>query len=681
MSARFDYLDPADRFTDLDQLVFAAMLLGSVFIGIFVAMREAHLTHSDYLMGSHSLNCWPVAFSLAASFTSALTMLEIPAEVYRFGSAAGLIGIAYCIMVVVSAEVFLPIYYRLDIGSTYEYLQLRYNKYIRMLGTVMFMIITIIYTGIVLFSPSHALNKVTGVQLWESIISTAVICTFYCTVGGLKAIVWTDVFQFTLMICALLAVLIRALIIKGGIGPIIDDAVDGGRITKWDFDPNPLRRHTFWTVVVGGTFTWLSVYGTNHCQVQRYLACRSQREAKKSLYITLVGLCLILCFAIGCGFAMYSIYKDCDPWTAGFVSAPDQIMPYLVMDILGDFPGLPGLFVAGTFSGTLSTMSSSINALAVVTVEDLIKPNFKVSETNLAWISVGTKVLYGSVCLSMAAGASVMSSFLQAAFSLFGIVGGPLLGIFSLGILMPFANSKGAFSGLLCGFIIVLWIAFGSRRHPAPPHRTLPLPLSVRNCTKYNTTQSTTTLHPTTSARPDKKDYWWFSLSYLYFNPLGTLITFTVGSVMSLVTGGLDQHVESKLMYGKEDIMKNFRYWKDKWVQLSNRLRPTVQPIQPVACGQLQSTTGAVEDTLPLEDNRERKSTLLLEGGKSTQLLEGKSTQLLEGKSNLLLEPKSNLLLKGKSNQILKGKSGLLWEGKSNQLLKGKSSLLQKHLK
>ncbi|XP_053261025.1 sodium-coupled monocarboxylate transporter 1-like isoform X2 [Podarcis raffonei] len=643
MSARFDDLDPADRFTDLDQLVFAAMLLGSVFIGIFIAMGEAHLSHSDYLMGSHSLNCLPVAFSLAASFTSALTMLETPAEVYRFGSTAGLFGIAYCIMVVISAEVFLPIYYRLDIGSTYE----------------------IIYTGIVLFSPSHALNKVTGVQLWESIISTAVICTFYCTVGGLKAIVWTDVFQFTLMICALLAVLIRALIIKGGIGPIIDDAVDGGRIRKWDFDPNPLRRHTFWTVVVGGTFTWLSVYGTNHCQVQRYLACRSQREAKKSLYITLVGICLILCFAIGCGFAMYSIYKDCDPWTAGFVSAPDQIMPYLVMDILGDFPGLPGLFVAGTFSGTLSTMSSSINALAVVTVEDLIKPNFKVSETNLAWISVGTKVLYGSVCLSMAGVASVMSSFLQAAFSLFGIVGGPLLGIFSLGILMPFANSKGAFSGLLCGFIIVLWIGFGSRRHPAPPHRTLPLPLSVRNCTKYNTTQLTTTLHPTTSARPDKKDYWWFSLSYLYFNPLGTLITFTVGSIMSLVTGGLDQHVESKLMYGKEDIMANFRYWKNKWVQLSNRLRPTVQPIQPVVCGQLPSTTGAVEDTLPLEDNRERKSTLLSEARKSTQLL--------EGKSNLLLEPKSNLLLKGKS--------GLLLEGKSNQLLKGKSSLLQKHLK
>ncbi|XP_034983687.2 sodium-coupled monocarboxylate transporter 1-like [Zootoca vivipara] len=558
-------VDPAELFTDIDQLVFAAMLLGSVFIGLFFAMTEAHQTHSDYLTGSHSLNCWPVAFSLTASFTSALTMLEIPAEIYRFGRTVGLIGIAYFIMVVISAEVFLPIYYRLDIGSTYEYLQLRYNKYIRLFGTVMFMIVTITYTGIVLFSPSHALNEVTGVELWESIISIAVICTFYCTVGGLKAIVWTDVFQFTLMICALLAVLIRALIIKGGIGPIIDDAVQGGRITKWDFDPSPLRRHTVWTVVVGGAFTWLSVYGTNHCQVQRYLACKSQREAKKSLYINLVGLCLILCIAVGCGFAMYSVYKDCDPWTAGFVSAPDQIMPYFVMDILGEYPGLPGLFVAGTFSGTLSTMSSSINALAVVTVEDLIKPNFKVSESNLAWISIGAKVLYGSVCLSMAGVASVMSSFLQASFSLFGIVGGPLLGIFSLGILMPFANSKGAFSGLLCGFTIVLWIAFGSRRHPAPPHRTLPLPLSVRNCTKYNITQ-TTTLHPTTSARPDQKDYWWFSLSYLYFNPLGTLITFTVGSVMSLVTGGLQQHVESKLIYGKEDIMDNFRYWKDKWV-------------------------------------------------------------------------------------------------------------------
>uniref|UniRef100_A0A8C0AVP4 Solute carrier family 5 member 8 n=1 Tax=Buteo japonicus TaxID=224669 RepID=A0A8C0AVP4_9AVES len=156
------------------------------------------------------------------------------------------------------------------------------------------------------------------------------------------------------------------------------------------FDPNPLQRHTFWTIVIGGTFTWTAIYGVNQSQVQRYIACKSRFHAKMSLYINLVGLWAILVCATLCGLSLYSIYKDCDPWTAKQVSALDQLMPYLVLDILHDFPGVPGLFVASAYSGTLSTVSSSINALAAVTVEDLIRPYFKsLSEKKLSWISMG----------------------------------------------------------------------------------------------------------------------------------------------------------------------------------------------------------------------------------------------------------------------------------------------------
>ncbi|XP_061438712.1 sodium-coupled monocarboxylate transporter 1-like [Rhineura floridana] len=557
----------SDRFSDLDLLVFTAMLLLSLFIGIFVAIKQVHQTHIDYLMAGRSLTSWPVAFSLTATFMSAVTVLEAPAEIYLFGHCFGLFAFAYTLMVVISAEVFLPIYYRLEITSTYEYLQLRFNKYMRLLGTVIFMMLTILYTGIVIYSPSLALNQVTGIQLWGSVVSTGVVCIFYCALGGLKAIIWTEVLQFTLMISAFMAVIIRAAVIKGGFGLIIDDAKHGGRLITWEFNPNPLQRHTTWTVIIGGTFTWLSIFGTNQCQVQRYLACKSQSQAKKSLYINLFGLYLTLGCAVMCGLSMYSVYKDCDPWTAGFVSAPDQLMPYFMLEILGDFPGLPGLFVAGTFSGTLSTVSSSINALAVVTVEDLIKPNFIVSETNLLWISVGMKVLYGAVCLSMAAVASIMSGLLQSSLSIFGIFGGPLLGIFCLGILLPFANAKGAFSGLLCGFLIVLWLGVGAQKHPPPPHRTRPLPLSTEGCPKPNSsviTQLTTTLPPPTSPRPLIEEYWWYSLSYLYFSPLGTMITFIVGSIMSVVTGGLKQNVERRLLFGKEEFMANFLHWKPK---------------------------------------------------------------------------------------------------------------------
>ncbi|KAK9399817.1 hypothetical protein NXF25_012836, partial [Crotalus adamanteus] len=164
----------------------------------------------------------------------------------------------------------------------------------------------------------------------------------------------------------------------------------------------------------------------------------------------------------------------------------DYLMPYFVLDILEDYPGVPGLFVAGTFSASLSSVSTSINALATVTLEDFIKPYFTVSEEKLSYIAMGISLLFGIACLSMAALVSVMGALLQAAFSVFELIGGPLLGIYSLGILFPFANSKGAFSGFICGFCVIMWIGIGAQKYPPASHRTVPLPLSIAGCQKSN---------------------------------------------------------------------------------------------------------------------------------------------------------------------------------------------------
>ncbi|OWK16679.1 SLC5A8, partial [Cervus elaphus hippelaphus] len=134
------------------------------------------------------------------------------------------------------------------------------------------------------------------------------------------------------------------------------------------FNPNPLQRHTFWTIIIGGTFTWTSIYGVNQSQVQRYISCKSRFQAKLSLYINLLGLWVILVCSVLCGLALYSRYHDCDPWTAKKVSAPDQVQYHVF----------------------LITVSSSINALAAVTMEDLVKPRFpSLSEKSLSWVSQG----------------------------------------------------------------------------------------------------------------------------------------------------------------------------------------------------------------------------------------------------------------------------------------------------
>ncbi|NWW64382.1 SC5A8 protein, partial [Ifrita kowaldi] len=561
------------RFTVWDYVVFAAMLLISAVIGVYYAfVGGGQKTSKDFLTAGRSMSALPVALSLTASFMSAVTVLGSPAEIYRYGAIFCIFAITYGFVVLCSAEIFLPVFYKLGITSTYEYLELRFNKYLRLCGTILFIIQTAsklqscstLYTGIVIYAPALALNQVTGFDLWGAVVATGVVCTFYCTLGGLKAVVWTDVFQVAIMVAGFSSVIIRAVVVQEGIGRIVNDSYHGGRLNFWDFDPNPLQRHTFWTIVIGGTFTWTGIYGVNQSQVQRYIACKNRFHAKLSLYLNLVGLWAILVCAALCGLALYSIYKDCDPWTANQVSALDQLMPYLVLDILRDFPGVPGLFVASAYSGTLSTVSSSINALAAVTVEDLIKPYFKsLSEKKLSWISMGMSLFYGGVCIAMAALASLLGALLQAALSIFGMVGGPLLGLFALGILCSFANGIGAFVGLVSGFTISLWVGIGSQIYPPLPERTKPLYLSTAGCNISSGNITSTEIPLTTvfstpgAERPALADNW-YSLSYLYFSTLGTLVTVVVGIIISLLTGGLKQNIDRKFLLTKEDFLSNF---------------------------------------------------------------------------------------------------------------------------
>lgn len=523
------------NFEAWDYVVFAALFVISSGIGVFFAIKERKKTTSrEFLVGGRQMSFAPVALSLTASFMSAVTVLGTPAEVYRFGASFLIFLISYAFVVFFTSELFLPVFYRSGITSTYEYLQLRFNKPVRYAATIIYILQTILYTGVVVYAPALALNQVTGFNLWASVFATGIVCTFYCSLGGLKAVVWTDAFQMVVMIVGFLTVLIQGSNHVGGFNNVLEQARNGSRLDIVDFDVDPLRRHTFWTIAVGGTFTWLGIYGVNQSTIQRCISCKTEKHAKLALYFNLLGLWIIVVCAVFCGLIMYAYYKDCDPWTSRAILAPDQLMPYFVMEIFATMPGLPGLFVACAFSGTLSTVAASINALATVTFEDFVKSCFPhLSDTLSTWISKGLCLLFGILCTSMAVLASLMGSVVQAALSIHGMCGGPMLGLFTLGLVFPFVNWKGALGGLLTGITLSFWVAIGAFVYPAPDSKTLPLPLSTEFCVRQN---KTTTEAYQLSSRPVLADTW-YSLSYLYFSAVGCLGCMAAGILISFLTG------------------------------------------------------------------------------------------------------------------------------------------------
>lgn len=534
------------NFSVWDYVVFGALLVVSASIGVFFAIKERrNKTSNEFLVGGRQMTCGPVALSLTASFMSAITVLGAPAEVVRFGAHYLWFLVAYTCVIIISAELFVPVFYRSGITSTYEYLEFRFSRPVRYVATIMYILQTILYTGVVVYAPALALNQVTGFDLWGSVFATGIVCTFYCTLGGLKAVVWTDAFQMVVMVVGFLSVLIEGTIQNGGPSEVWKIASNGSRLGIADFDVDPLRRHTFWTIAVGGTFTWLGIYGVNQSTIQRCISCKSEKHAKLALYLNLVGLWVILVCAVFSGLIMYAHFQGCDPWTAGFISAPDQMMPYFVMNLFEKMPGLPGLFVACAFSGTLSTVAASINALATVTYEDIVKNIFKnISDRKGTWISKGLCVLFGALCTVMAVVASYMGGVVQAALSIHGMCGGPMLGLFSLGILFPWTNWKGALGGVLTGFVMSFWVAIGAFIYPAPAIKTLPLLLRTDQCTLLNITANSTmstplltTLSATTAPERSVLADNWYSISYLYYSAVGYISCIIVGLLISFITG------------------------------------------------------------------------------------------------------------------------------------------------
>ncbi|CAK8678941.1 unnamed protein product [Clavelina lepadiformis] len=315
----------ARTFSAIDYVVFGCMLLISTAIGIYYMIKDRKKqTTEEYLLGGRSMSSYPVAFSLSVSFMSGVLILGTTAEVYRYGTVYVWLLVAYVVMAVITAEIYIPTFYRMKLASVYEYLEKRFSRTIRIQGTILYMLHTIPYIGIVIYAPALAVNAVTGLDIWSAAVSTGVICIIYSSMGGLKAVIWTDAFQAVIMLVGFFSILIRGSILLGGIGKIWENCLDGERIELWRFSLDPRIRYTMWNLSIGGTVYYMSLFAVNQGQVQRFLSCRSLREAKKSVLLNIFGLITLASLAILTGLTMYAHYHGCDPLSLGVVHKPDQ---------------------------------------------------------------------------------------------------------------------------------------------------------------------------------------------------------------------------------------------------------------------------------------------------------------------------------------------------------------------
>ncbi|XP_063378099.1 sodium-coupled monocarboxylate transporter 1-like [Cydia fagiglandana] len=521
-----------------DYSVLATMLIVSCAIGVFYGyFGEKQTTSDDFLLGGSSMGTFPMALSLAASFITAIELLGNPAEMYIGGAQFWMICVCFILVAPITSQLYLPVFMRLRLTSCYEYLEVRFCKSIRVFASALYMLQMILYTAVAVYAPALALSDVTGLNTYLAVTIVYVVCIFYASQGGMKAVIMTDTFQSAVLIGSLAVVLGMGAARVGGMDTVWAHARESNRLHFFDMNPDPTVRHSFWSVVVGGTMYWTSMFCANQASVQKYLSVERISQARVALWVSALGLFVVYSINFVTGAVLATHYANCDPIQARQINGSDRLLPLYVVQELGDARGVPGFFVAGIFAASLGTVASTLNSLAAIACQDLATGllGIRLPENKGAaiarWVCLGC----GAVSFALTFAVERLGPVLQLALSFNGMAGGVTLGLFTLGMLFPWANAKGAVAGGVFGLLVVLAACGGAQFSQVSSHH---LPTSVEGCPAFYNLTEAFAVNP--ANQHEESVFWLFRVSYLWYSGLGSMATVLMGLLVSAITGATD---------------------------------------------------------------------------------------------------------------------------------------------
>ncbi|XP_023305229.2 sodium-coupled monocarboxylate transporter 2-like [Lucilia cuprina] len=406
-----------------------------------------------------------------------------------------------------------------------------------------------LWLPISIYVPALTFNQVTGINLYTIIPVVCLVCTIYTCIGGIKGVIWTDVLQGFIMVGSLAFVSVKGTIDVGGLGTVYQRNMESGRLVapEWTFDPTV--RMGFFAVFVGGTLLKLQGTCINQPAVQRFLSLGNMADVKKSLYAFIIGLVCLLGLCIYLGLLAFASYYDCDPISTGLVHAKDQIVPLYVMQIAGAFPGIAGLFVSGVFSAALSSLSTCLNSLSGVVLKDFVEPyrSQPFTERQTAIFLRAVVLIFGVSAMGLVKIVEKLGMVMQLSATVNSISIGPILGIFTVGMTMPFVKAKSVLTGCITSALFMAYIAIRSQIDSAMGVLKFPTkPVSIEGCTyEFEALNKTilSTTEPSSGSAP------LHHVSFLWYSAIGAVITISVSLLSTLFYGRQDSsEVDPKLI-------------------------------------------------------------------------------------------------------------------------------------
>jgi len=464
--------------------VLLGYLLFMLLLGVWCARRNN--STEEYFVGGRAFPGWAIGLSLIGTSLSSVTFIAFPADAFKTAWLRFLPNLMLIPAILIASFFFLPKFRSGNYTTAYQYLGDRFNGSIRTFAALAFIVAQMVRLSLILYLVSLVLEKATGLDPTLCIVIGGVIVVAYTVVGGIDAVIWTDVVQtivlaFGGLFC--LAFIIWQL--PGGFGEILEVGVANSKFSFAAFDngvPQPtswlpsLTEKTAAMMLVVGLISFVTEYCGNQNVVQRYFAARSDRDARQAMYLCGAGSMLSWALFMFVGTALFVFYQAFPNGDASAILTgadgrkAEEIMPLF---ILNELPaGIAGLVLAAALAAAMSSLDSSINAIAAVGITDLYKPFRKPPENATdekeASATEELKLLRLARVLSLIAGVGMIGgatvllnvetkTLQDTATILTSLLAAGLLGIYLLGFFTRSTNATGIWCGLACAMMYTLW--------------------------------------------------------------------------------------------------------------------------------------------------------------------------------------------------------------------------------
>lgn len=436
------------------------ILYALVLVGMGIIYMRKSKTSEQFMVAGRGIPAWAAGLAVMSAYTSSISYIAVPGKAYDTNWHPLIFALMAIPVAWFITKYVVPYYRKRNIISVYEYLEEKMGAWARIYASFSFVLFMIGRTAVILYLSSLLLSQFIAVDIRYLILIIGLITVIYTLMGGMEAVIWTDVMQSVIMIGGILVIgIILTLDVFSKPDYLIQNALNANKFSL-GASALSLNSRTIWVMIIYGITENLRNLMADQNYTQKFSSVSDVKKAKRSVWIAVLIYLPLTALFLYIGTTLFAFYSGSEHVLGAAVTKGDQVFPYFIAHELP--VGLKGLIIAAILAASMSTIDSALNCSATVLFVDYYKKYFRpqISEKgSVAFLRI-TTVIWGLLGIAFALLMINAASALDIWWQIAGIFGGGILGLFLLGIFNVRITLNQGIISVLFSILIIVWGSF-----------------------------------------------------------------------------------------------------------------------------------------------------------------------------------------------------------------------------